>query len=339
MLNVGIIGAGYIGTKRALVAQDQPGCAVRIICDIDQARARRLAKECGCQATTDWRKVVAHPEIDAVVVATTNNFLATISIAAAKNKKHILCEKPLGRTLSEAKKIYQVAQNQHVVLKTGFNLRFHPALQKAHALYKQGCIGKLLLCRALYGHGGRPGYDKEWRMRPAISGGGELLDQGVHLVDLFQWFMGNSKEVFAMTENMFWHKSSLEDNAFMLLKNKTNVIASAHVSLTQWKNAFLFELIGEKGFLRVEGLGKSYGPPKLTKGVRKKLGQRPHESITQFPDTDVSWRHEWKEFVASIQRKKVPLGSGLDGLAASAVISALYRSAKSKKIEQVGGMI
>ena len=179
-------------------------CNLVIAADVDATRAEELAREYSCQATTDWQAVVNHPQVDAVIVSTINKYLMPITVAALQSGKHVLCEKPLGRNVVEAGLMAQAASDNHVILKTGFNHRHHPAIWKAHELCFSGAIGPVMFIRCVYGHGGRPGYDKEWRADADLAGGGELLDQGVHIVDLCRWFLGDFGEVLGATATYFW---------------------------------------------------------------------------------------------------------------------------------------
>jgi predicted dehydrogenase len=161
----------------------------------------------------------------------------------------------------------KAARTNGVILKTGFNHRHHPAIFEAHALLSEGAIGQVYYARCIYGHGGRPGYEKEWRAGKDISGGGELLDQGVHVVDLFRWFLGDFEEAVGYTQTCYW-PMEVEDNAFAIFRTSGGRTAMMHTSWTQWKNRFTFEVYGEAGYLIVEGLGGSYGTEKLIIGRR-----------------------------------------------------------------------
>ncbi|MFM8314291.1 MAG: Gfo/Idh/MocA family protein [Deltaproteobacteria bacterium] len=188
MARVGIIGAGLIGAKRAkaLRAEDK----LIAVADLSRERATALATSYGAEVETDWQKLVQRKDIDIVVVATSNNAIPICASEALKNQKHILIEKPGGRNPTELKSLLEISKTVNRAAKVGFNHRFHPAMLKAKSLIEEGAIGELMYFRARYGHGGRIGYDKEWRANPEISGGGELLDQGVHLIDLCRWMGG-----------------------------------------------------------------------------------------------------------------------------------------------------
>jgi predicted dehydrogenase len=345
-LRIGIIGCGLIGRRRAAVAC-AAGHRVVAVADLDAAKAALVAEESAAEPLSDWQRLIERPDIDAVVVATFNGALAPITVASLQSGKHVLCEKPLGRNLAEAEQMAAAARKASRILKTGFNHRHHPAVWKARQLCLQGEIGTLMFIRAVYGHGGRPGYDKEWRANGALAGGGELLDQGVHILDLCRWFMGDFAEAFALTDTFFWNLGflppsepgspdhspaprgqRLEDNAFVLLRARNGGIVQFHTSWTQWKNVFSFEVSGQAGSLSIQGLGGSYGTETLTITHRSKEGGAPMQDTERFTGPDDSWRLEWQEFVNAISEGRQPLASGQDGLETMRLVDALYQSAR-----------
>jgi predicted dehydrogenase len=328
MIRVGIVGAGLIGKKRAeAIASFSTNMKVDIVSDIDAEKAAELGRFCDAASCVDWKDLTQRDDIDAVIVATPNKFIREIVISALEHGKHVLCEKPLGRNAGEAEAIWSKAKERGLILKTGFNHRFHPAVRDAKKIVDDGGIGKIYLLRAIYGHGGRPGYNKEWRASRDLSGGGELLDQGVHVIDLFRWFMGEFDEVFGRVATFYWDME-VEDNAFAVFRTGRGQVATMHTSWTQWKNKFLFEIIGEKGYLVVDGLGGSYGTERLVIGKRKVSGGVPDEEILEFPGPDISWRDELKEFASAIMGNREPIGSGYDGLMANRLVEAVYESAR-----------
>ena len=181
--------------------------------------------------------------------------------------------------------------------------------------------------RCRYGHGGRTGYEHEWRADPEASGGGELMDQGIHALDLFRWFAGEFSEVTATIARSFW-PADVEDNAFCLLRSKSGAMASLHASWTQWRNLFSFEVFGDCGYLQVEGLGGNYGPERLIIGERRSAGA-PVEQQVEFSGEDTSWAAEWADFVAAIRDRRPPEGSGWDGWQALRLVGAAYDSART----------
>ena len=220
-VKLGIIGCGLIGHKRAAVLA--PGELVAAA-DLDKSKADALcAKYPGAQAFGQGLEVAQHPSVDAVVVATSHDQLAPMAMAALKAGKHVIVEKPAARTADEFRPVVEEAAKRNLRLKVGYNHRFHPALLEVKRRLSAPDAGELMYLRARYGHGGRIGYDKEWRAIKAISGGGELIDQGLHLIDLARLFMGEIKGVSGYLPTLFWDMQ-VEDNVFMLLKHAGGLI-------------------------------------------------------------------------------------------------------------------
>ena len=167
-----------------------------------------------------------------------------------------------------------------------------------------------------------------------LCGGGELLDQGVHVVDLFRWFVGDFNEAFGYTQTYFWNME-VEDNAFAIFRKENGIIASMHTSWTQWKNIFSLEIFGEYGYLIIEGRGGSYGKQILKVGRRRVEGGAPDELIIDFPSEDISWENEIKEFISAIQENREPSGNGLDGYYANLMIEAVYKSSQEKMVVKI----
>ncbi|MCJ7563478.1 MAG: Gfo/Idh/MocA family oxidoreductase [Candidatus Aminicenantes bacterium] len=344
VFGVGVIGAGLIGNKRAEAVRQLAMGRILGVADVDREKASTFADKFGCPSYSDPQELLKSRDVEIVIVATVNKFLAPLSCSALDQGKHVLCEKPLGRNADESREIVTCAARNKVVLKTGFNHRHHPAVWKAKQLVDEGRLGPLYFLRCSYGHGGRSGYEKEWRADKDLCGGGELLDQGVHVVDLFRWFAGDFEEVFGVLPTYYWDMK-VEDNAFAVLRTPKKQTAVMHTSWTQWKNKFRFEIFGEKGYLAVDGLGGSYGMEKLVVGKRRVsaesghpiyLSGPPDEEVIEFPGPDISWMEEWKEFVQAIVGKRVPCGSGYDGLMANRLIDAVYRSARINSPVKVG---
>jgi predicted dehydrogenase len=270
------------------------------------------------------------PASDIVVVATPNAYLVPIALAALDRGKHVLIEKPPGRNLEEARQLAQAsARTERCVVKIGFNHRYHPAIMRAQELYQNGVIGPIINIRGRYGHGGRLGYEHEWRSNPRLAGGGELTDQGIHLVDLLNWLAGMPQSAYCLMQTAVWPIAPIEDNAFALLKYPNGVIASFHSSWTQWSNLFSLEIFGENGSLSVEGLTGNYGDPRLQIVIRKSAGGAPDVHEERFDSADESWAAEWCEFISAIVDGRHYSGTPAEGLAAMTVADALYRSVKS----------
>jgi len=330
-MKVGLIGAGRQGRRRAQAVRELGETELAIVADVDSSAAKVLAKDMGCEATSNWEDVVARDDLEAVIICTPNYLHAQMSIAALRRGKHVLCEKPLARDPEEAKQIVDAARESGVKLKCGFTLRHHPGIRQAREWFDKGFIGELIFLRCRYGMCGRPGYDKEWRAKIEFSGGGELIDQGTHVLDLFRWFAGDFAQAVGFTTTAFWDIAPLEDNAFGLLRTRRGQIASLHVSWTHWKNLFSFEIFGKDGYITVEGLGGSYGLERAMLGTRSFTEPFKDESI-EFRGEDRSWHDEWKEFIAAIREKRDPLGNGLDGLESLKLTYAIYESARKGKV-------
>ncbi|HZO94992.1 MAG TPA: Gfo/Idh/MocA family oxidoreductase [Candidatus Baltobacteraceae bacterium] len=328
-LRTGVVGCGLIGRRRAEEAARHPRTRVVVVADVDPNASGKLAAALGARATWDWREVVASPDVDAVCVATPNGFLAEIACAALAAGKHVLIEKPMGRDAAEARAIAEAAARAKRHVKVGFNHRYHPAIARARAALREDAIGAPINARVRYGHGGRPGYENEWRGDARLAGGGELTDQGVHVVDLLHWFLGVPREVYAVTQTAVWPLGALEDNGFGLLRYDGGLVASFHTSWTQWQNLFSFEIFGERGALIVEGLGRSYGVETLTIVRRTMQGGVPETDVLAFDEPDESWRDEWDDFVRGILDGTRYLGDANDGIVAMETLGALYRSART----------
>ncbi|TRZ83054.1 gfo/Idh/MocA family oxidoreductase [bacterium] len=327
-MNIGIIGAGLIGNKRAQSIKEIDKDIIVAIADTDKSKVLEFSKKYNCQGLDKWQKMVRINNIDAIVIAVPNKFVAPMAIAALKQRKHILCEKPFGRNSKESRKILETAKRFQRLVKVGFNHRFHPAILKAKKILEADGIGKIIFIRGRYGHGGRLGMEKEWRTNKDISGGGELLDQGVHIIDLCRYFGGEFKEVFGTVGTKFW-KINVEDNAFVIMKN-ARITVQFQTSWTNWKNIFSLEIYGTDGFLQIEGLGGSYGKEKLIFGKRKKEFGVPIIKEYLF-EQDISWQEEWKNFRNAILNKEEMNGDGTDGLIANQIVEAIYKSSKTKK--------
>jgi predicted dehydrogenase len=320
-MRVAIVGCGLIGYKRARALGDARLVAVA---DPRLDRARQLAAQYpGCDASASWQEAVGRNDVDAVIVATTNDALAAVTLAAVRRGKHVLVEKPAARNAAELAPVVEATRATGVVVKVGFNHRFHPAFRKARALFDEGALGPLLYVRGRYGHGGRIGYDREWRADPAIAGGGELLDQGVHLIDLARWFAGDFVEVSGQVATYFWDMP-VEDNGFLLLRTAAGQSAWLHASCTEWKNLFCFEIFGRHGKLQIDGLGGSYGVERLT--YYRMLPQMgpPETTIWEYPGEDRSWHDEFAHFLDCARQGRRPEGTLEDALAALRVIGEVY---------------
>jgi len=321
-LRVGLVGCGVVGRKRAAALD----AATLVACtDVEPDRAVALAQAAGTAAVEpDWRRLVARQDVDVVVVSTTNDALAPITLAAGEAGKHVLVEKPAARTAAELKPVMSAARRTGALVRVGFNHRYHPALLKARELVVAGALGPLMMVRGRYGHGGRPGYDREWRARPDISGGGELIDQGVHLIDLARWFLGDFSDVRGFAATYFWDMP-VDDNAFLLLRTEDGRTASLHVSCTEWKNLFSLEIYGRSGKVQIDGLGGSYGLERLVLYEMKPDMGPPAATTWEYPGPDRSWSAEFAEFAEDIRLGRQPSAGLADAHDALLIVEEIYQ--------------
>jgi len=326
-LRVALIGCGLIGQKRLNLL---PPGSVTVACDTNLDRAKKLAAQSpGCLATDSVAQAVSQANVDVVVIATINSALTPIALQAVRNGKHVLVEKPGAINLTELTELENATRENKVLVRVGYNHRYHPAALKAQEIFRSGALGPIMFLRGRYGQGGRIGYEKEWRADPALSGGGELIDQGVHLIDLSSIFLGDFTTVEGHTATYFW-KMPVDDNAFLSLRNAAGATAWLQVSCTEWKNMFSFEIYGRDAKLHLEGLGGSYGVERLT--YYKMLPQMgpPETTIFEYPRGDESWKLEMNEFIEDIRTNRTPVPGLKEAKAALAVVETIYKSEKRK---------
>lgn len=319
---VALIGCGLVGQKRLNLL---PPGSVTVACDLQLDRARKLAAQTpGCLATDSVEQTVTSPNVDAVMIATVNASLAPLAIQAAQHGKHVLIEKPGAIALTELDALAAAASKTGALVRVGYNHRYHPACLKALEIFRSGVLGPIMFVRGRYGQGGRIGYDKEWRADPKLSGGGELIDQGVHLIDLAGIFLGEFTSVDGHVATYFWNMP-VDDNAFISLRNAEGRTAWLHASCTEWKNLFSLEIYGRDGKLHWEGLGGSYGLERLT--YYRMLPQMgpPETTSWEYPCGDESWKLEMTEFFEDIRLGRTPVPGLKEARAVLSAVERLYR--------------
>jgi predicted dehydrogenase len=292
-LRVGIVGCGVIGRKRAAAL----GADRLVAChDVADAAAHSLAADYGARAATSIDDLLA-AGCDAVIVAVTHDHLSEVSCRALEAGAHVLVEKPGGVGRSDVDRIRAAAAAAGRRVKVGFNHRFHPGIRRAVDEALSGEHGDVLFMRARYGHGGRLGYESEWRADARVSGGGELVDQGMHLLDLSHWLLGALPLHSALLRTQYW-ATAVEDNAVIILgtHERNEPWCAFHVSWTEWKNTFSLEIFCRTAKLEVSGLAGSYGAQRLTRyRMRPELGPPDVDDVRYEPD-DASWAAEWAYF-------------------------------------------
>jgi predicted dehydrogenase len=333
-MNVSIIGSGLQFKRRAPVIFNSREDKLISISSFNIDQAKDQAILFNCEVDLNWQASIERSDIDIVIICTPPSLHCEIAVKAMKNGKHVLCEKPLSRSLAEAEEMVRVSKETNRILKCGFNHRHHPAIWEAKKSLDNGIIGKPLFIRSIYGICGRPGYEKEWRADPKLASGGQFIEQGSHLIDLIRWFMGDISEVSCMTSTHYFKSQKLEDDGFAIFRSKEGGTASMHTSMIQWKNKFNFEIHGEDGYLIVDGLGGTYGEEKLIFGKRD--FEAPfQDSITYYRGQDISWKMEWNEFISAIKENREPIGNGLDGLNVMKIALAAYEAERKKIVIEI----
>jgi predicted dehydrogenase len=328
VIRVGIVGMGKMGRTRAREIDRHPATELVAVADRDLAAAQAAAP--GLPVSADYRDVIAS-DAAAVIVCTPNRFTAEVVIAALEAGKHVFCEKPPARTVAEVRDIIAAERrHQGCKLMFGFNHRRHAGIQEAKRIVDSGRLGRILWLRAIYGKSGGQGYEHTWRSSREICGGGILLDQGIHMIDLLRLFCGDFDEVKSMVTRAYWN-CDVEDNAFALLRDRAGRIAMLHSSSTHWKHRFNLEIFMSDGYLSVNGIlssTRSYGDETITVARRQFDDSfatgKPREEVIYF-DTDPSWELEIADFVDCIQKDTpVTHGSSEDALKAMELVFAIY---------------
>lgn len=328
-LKTAIIGMGKMGIIRFNELLKHDGFEVVGVCDLNIEIEEKYKN---IQYFTNWRDILAM-DLDCVFVCTYNNIAPEIVCAALSRNLHVFSEKPPGRTVDDVKKMIEAEQkSNHCILKFGFNHRFHYAILKAKEIIDSGKYGEIMWARGVYGKAGGIDFENSWRSKKEISGGGILLDQGIHMLDLLLYFLGDVVEVKSMVENMYWKNTDLEDNAFALLKTETGKVAMLHSSATQWRHKFLLELFTEKGFISINGIlssTRSYGEETITFAQKQFEDEasafgKPREETIYF-DRDDSWTLELDEFYQAIIKKaSIKNGHSTDALRVMTLIERIY---------------
>jgi 1,5-anhydro-D-fructose reductase (1,5-anhydro-D-mannitol-forming) len=322
-LRIGIIGYGKMGKTRHEAIQ-QVGKAVVV------AFSEPAGVDIGLP-NISHTEMINHPEIDAVVISTPNYLNKELTIACLQAGKHVFCEKPPAFTAADMDEIRQVEKNSKGrKLMYGFNHRHHDSVIKMKEIVHSGEFGKVLWMRGRYGKSVTEDYFNNWRAKKQMAGGGILLDQGIHMLDLFLHLGGNFDRVKAELSNSFW-KLEVEDNAFVILHDTlTGMDASLHSTMTQWRHLFSLEVFLEKGYMVLNGLltsSRAYGEEILTLAKNRSTGPAvtwADEVKIEYTD-DNSWRYEIKHFIDAVENDtEIKIGNSDDALKLMRIIDKIY---------------
>lgn len=342
-MRFGLIGAGGIGKVRAQALSATPGCELIAVYDVDETRARALAPTAGAKVVKEYQQMLAMPELDAVIVSTPPQFHEKIVIAALESGKHVLCEKPLANTLEACRRMVETARRTGRTLSTGFNHRYFPAVQFVKQTLESGLIGELDHVRAFAGHTGLDQFSAPWMYDKQVIGGGALMDNGIHIIDLTRYILGDVEEVYGFASANVWKLGQSEDNGCAILRGANGRHATLQATWSEWKGyRFFIEAYGTKGMAR------AYYAPMFSMAVfmdeiggprRRKLNFYPQlilqEKLKGWQTTTMqTFQKEFTDFLALSNGKPneaKTIADGFAGFRAVEIANAVYQSTAERR--------
>ena len=327
-LKIGIAGYGIVGKRRHLFINEHPNLEVVAVCD---QNFRDPITQKGGISYYSTTNALLSSDLDVLFVCLTNNVAAEVTIAGLKKGLHVFCEKPPGMSVEDIQNVIEVEkQFPNLKLKYGFNHRYHDSIRKALNIIQSGELGKVINLRGVYGKSRIIPFSGGWRSKRELAGGGILLDQGIHMVDLMRLFCGEFAEIKSFISNDYW-KHDIEDNAYALLKDKFGRVAILNSSATQWQHKFSLDISLTEGYIELSGIlsgSKSYGEETIVFGKRDESSDNGQmESTTIKFLQDNSWKDEIFEFAdAIINDNKIESGSSLDALETMKLVFNMYFS-------------
>ena len=326
VLKVGIAGYGVVGKRRREFIDKNPHMLTVAVCDKNFSKGGVLSD--GARCYPDYKKLLDKESLDVLFVSLPNYLAAKVTIAGLKRGLHIFCEKPPGRDVRDIEQVIEIEKGcRDRILKYGFNHRYHNSVKEALRIVRSDDMGEIINIRGVYGKSKIIPFSGGWRAERKYAGGGILLDQGIHMLDLIRLFSGDFVNVQSCVSNSYWHHN-VEDNAYALMRDTNGRVAVMHSSATQWQHKFSLEIALTKGYLELQGIlsgSKSYGEEKLVIGVRDEsdTGSSHEETITYIEDN--SWRDEINEFaIAVINKKPIKFGTSLDALETMKLVYRIY---------------
>lgn len=325
-MKVAIIGAGRQGKRHALSIKQTGLGEVVLVIDANQELAAGLAEEYGAKSGADIQEVIGRKDIDAVVVATPVAAHHQAVIDCLGTGKHVFCEKPLALTSKQAQEMADAAEKSGRILQCAFIMRHHPGMRQLKDWVDAGELGDITYAHCEYARS--KNFANTWRADKSQSGGGNLHDQAIHVIDLFRWYMGDLREGASYRTTAVWDMAPLEDDVAGVLRAASGAVAGFHVSYARWQPLFVFELGGTKALVRIEGMGNpDYGTQKVTLVRRNdETGLGDAEKPLEFFGPDKPWNDEWIEFCEAVEQHRRPIGDGQDGVEALKLVETLYAS-------------
>jgi len=338
-MRFGLVGAGGIGKVRAQALMHAEGCRLSAVTDMDEERAQALATATGARAFPSLDAFLASDELDAIIISTPPQFHEDIAIAAMAAGKHVLCEKPLANSVEGARRMVEAARRYGRILTTGFNHRYFEAVQFVKETLDSGAIGELDHIRAFAGHTGLSEFSAPWMYDKKVIGGGALLDNGVHIIDLTRYLLGDVEEVYGVATNRVWQLDRSEDNGIAIFKSPQGKHAILQATWSEWKGyRFFIEAYGDRGMARA-----SYAPMMSMAvtmsrpgGARRRQyhfypGNILREKLKGWQSTAIrGFRQEFRDFIALCEGRRNIIADGFDGFRAVEIANAIYRCNQEK---------
>jgi predicted dehydrogenase len=325
-----VVGCGRLGIRR-IKALQRLGAEIRCIVDVNKEKISELAKEIGCEYYTDYLEAMKRKDVDCVIVATPNKFHAPITISALESGKHVICEKPLARNPAEAQAMVAAAERNKVFLKTGSNLRYFSNVRKAKELLDKNAIGKLLFIRGWIGHDGKKVLHS-WNVDPEIAGGGTMLDNGVHILDLFRWFMGDFTRCYGKVSTLHM-PINVEDNGMGIFFKEDGRMAFIQSSWTEWSGYMYMEIYGAEGSITIDNRGEravDTGKWMITSTILFTTREGVRQIFDYSSEPPQSYELELRDFIEHIEKGIQPVASGHDGMKAVEMVHGIYKSSRNK---------
>ncbi len=337
-IRTAIIGMGRMGVTRYDAMMRHGGFDIVAVCDTD----KKLLERYDTKKYQDWKVCIDETQPEVIVVCTFNRVIPDVVCYAIQKGLAVFSEKPPGRTLRDAERMRDVQKQAGAVLKFGFNHRMHNSIIEAKALIDSGLLGEVVCIRGVYGKTGSPHFAEEWRNNPELSGGGILLDQGIHMLDLMCYLTNSDAHVLgSKVDNLVWKDMKTEDSAFAMLETDKGQILSLHSNAIQWRHKFDMDVICTNGYIALNGLltsTRSYGTESITyykKDLETRTGRlgKPREYTMCF-DEDRSWDLEIEEFYdVVVSGKPLKNGTPEEAVRVMKLIEAVYKDGCRKQCE------
>jgi predicted dehydrogenase len=330
-----VIGAGVIGALRARSITERPDTTLVGVSDINLQQAHKAAGSGGARAVTDYRSLVEDAGVDAVIICTPVQLHEEMAVAALAAGKHVLCEKPLSNSPESCRRILEAARGHGRTLAVGFNHRYYPSVKFMKAAIDAGRIGTLDHVRVFGGHDGLANFRGDWMFKGDISGGGAMMDVGIHMTDLARYVLGDIREVYGIATNSIWHVDRSEDNAMVILKSDAGVPAFYQATWTEWKGyRFFIDAYGDRGMVR------AYYAPMFNLLITQDNPGGPRRRQMKFYPEIIfrekfkgwqttsyeSFKEELADFLRMVQGQAVALADGWAGFRAVEIAHAVYQS-------------